>query len=151
MDVIERFKQRKNLAAILDVYYPTEEDPTLILKVARFSQVERNAAQRDAFKLMREQGLEPKEMTAEDFETRYPVQYCEALAKYVERHVKNWEHKPKDGGEPAPFTTGYLKAVIASFDPTELMMLGAGYLKAEKLDEKKNMSQENSDKDSSSA
>lgn len=148
MNAIERFKQRQNRAAVLNVPWPGAEQPEITFKVQRFSQVEPNAARRDAEALMRQSGHKIEELDARTFAALFPAEYCEALAKYVKRHVKGWEHHAPEGEEPVKFTVGNLEALFSQMTPAELCNLGASYLLAEDAEEKKSIPSENTAKDS---
>lgn len=150
MNAIERFRQRQNRAAVLTVPWPGPDKPEILFKVQRFSQVEPNAARRDAEALMRQAGYDLKEMDADEFAKLFPFEYCEALAKYVKRHVKGWEHIPPEGQEPIKFTVGNLEALFSQMTPSELRDLSASYLMSADAEEKKSMNSGNSETDLSS-
>lgn len=126
---IERFRNRVNSAMVLDV--PISPGSTeLILKVNRFAEAEQNAARKDAEAVVRRVGLAgPDEVitSAHPAYGRFQVEWCEALSKYIERHVKGWTHNPPEG-EPVQFSPAALRELFSSMYSNELVDLGLSYL-----------------------
>ena len=130
---IDRFRKRQNRAMVIDVGWPTDK-PVLVFKVNRFAQAEHNAAQKDAL------DATAKRAGVEEGAERMSFflgEYCEALPKYIKRHVKNWVHTPTDGSEPIQFSPGALEAIVSEMTRDELREFGAAYLLASDDEEKK--------------
>lgn len=150
---IERFRNRQNSAMVLNVpIAPGSEE--LILKVARFAEAEHNAARKDAEAVLAKLGmLQPGEIIHREHSAfaRYLVEFCEVLPKYIKRHVKGWEHKPKDGGEPIAFSSGALEGLISGMNGGELYEFGLSYLNVVGEEEKKKEAGTSSETSSPSA
>lgn len=146
MSAIDRFRKRQNHAMVLDVPWPRKA-PLILFKVNRFAETEHNAAQRDA---LNEMAKRPRVENDVERQSIYMSEYCEALPKYVKRHVKTWVHTPPDGAEPVQFSVGALEAVVSEMSREELVEFGASYLIAAHEEGKKKENEVSSEKDSSS-
>lgn len=130
---IERFRNRVNAAMVIDVPLSAQSNE-LILKVERFAEEEKRAARLDAETVVRKLGLLAADDFISDKHTAFPrfqVEFCCALARYVEKHVKDWQHTPPPGEEPLRFSRGSIKELIGLMDQSELLDLGLSYLAAD--------------------
>lgn len=133
MNAIKRFRDRQNRATVLDVPVP-DENPTIVLKVHRFAQAEHNAAQKEAIEALSRRNT--KELDESMKQRVFFAEYCEALAKFVKRHVKGWEYKGEDA-ERFDFSPVALDGLFSSMDSGELQIVGASYIVAVANEEKK--------------
>lgn len=148
MNAIERFRSRQNRPMMIEVPVPADE-PFIKLRVARFAQAEHNAALKTAAETLSRRNTQ--EMSPEDLRMLFFAEYCEALTKYIFRHVKGWEHTPSDGSKPLEFTPQNVEGLLNEMGRDELTATGASYLVA--LDEavKKSSAPANTETVSSSA
>lgn len=125
-DILERMKKRKLYAPVLEVPFPTKESPVMTLKIARFSQVEREGIiQNTAGKLKRLELSLDKDVAGLYFSI-YNSQMREALR----RHTKGWSCGVK-------FSPDEKDIFFETLTEEELRQLVENYWAAAKEDEEK--------------
>lgn len=132
-NAIARFRERQNLPMTVDVPWPMG-NPEIIFKVARFAQMEAQAAMWRSEGIMTEvrgwkkpDGSDQAYKAA--FESEQSAIFFSELATPIEAHVKGWVHTPGDGA-PLPFTAANLKMLMEIMNLGERQMLGLAYTEA---------------------
>lgn len=125
-----------------------KEIPQFVFKVARFTNEEFIAAKWAAEKIMRDRGF-PKDDP--DYDQEFNKSLCYALGGFIKRHVKGWEHTPKEGEEKLPFNAANLEGIFPHFGEWERIELSLAYTGAIAEEDKKKEDQESSDPASSSS
>lgn len=133
MSITERLKKRTLFSATVKVSVP-KEDPEFILEIARMPDAELTCAAMGAHAYIESTGM--NESTDPNIRN---LAYVIAIAPYLKRHVKSWEHKPKEG-EVLLFSKPNLDNLFSVLSVVDLSFLVAQYNEALNSDEKKTQS-----------
>lgn len=136
---IEKFRDRVNAAQVLEIPLIAGSSE-VILKVKRFNAACHNAARKDAEAVLFKLGLlQPNEFidATHPAYKRYIIEYWEALALQVKRHVKDWTHTPPEGVAKIEYSEGKLTEFYEKLGSGELQDLGWAYFDADQAEEKK--------------
>lgn len=130
MSILDRFRKRENLSAILTVNFP-KENPVIQFTVKRAPQSFLNIANIEATEKHKQEG--------EDTVSFGWI--CYELTPLLCAHVTGWQ--ALDGGQLPPFNKENAKRLFDEFTIDERMIFGLCYMEAAVEDEKKNAPPEN--------
>lgn len=150
----DRVLARKLFNPIIKVGFPAAE-PEFIFDVARFSPAEMECADILARRIIENEFNLKMPVPVKDQDGKptaevtsgpgiatvgdYLAARSIAHARYIQRHVKGWEHKVES---PLEFNPANLAAVFESLSVTEMADLSAAWIAAQDGDEKKPQPQE---------
>ena len=127
---IERFKNRKNLSPTVEIPFPSKEQPILIFKIRRCSEVEKSKAYSDAT-----HEATKFELKKDGLRSAIGSNIGYSMLGILRRHVEGWEHITENGEEPMEFSQSNLNELLDSMDHLEIMNLSGAYLTALSEDE----------------